>query len=497
MTKKVFRNLGFIASGFMLLILSCIFFTTGAKENYSDVMRKANEQNSAFGDSKVYEIGILGSHDAMSDKITKDSEIDYGDDVPDLGPLIHLGLVRSIIANYCRTQSKGLYEQFKAGVRYVDGRITCKNGVFYTSHGMISDKLENYLRELITFLLDNPGEFIIFHIAQYNKTEGNTENDLAEYMQNVKVTRDGRDYSIYDFINYNTYKDFSDVTYNDVTRNGQKGGLIIVSKFQGRVSNPSLSNFFRYRQYYSTWYNKPDHKLLLSMVDDAVQKYKGVAAFRCNGFHTTQNAKSIALHLGGSLISNAESENIETVNHSHFDYWLSFMPMACFDEVTSTEGDFNAKINEKILNYNLNLNKHVEMSKYQKIIFASQLEDGMKIMIKEFGGTNGYYGDNYKPGNIGSYVGDQFVMKDKNMWTLKKSGNGWKIKRTDDKWLCRNLIGDLDTTQKEDSAIEFEFDFSESGTAKIHYDKYYMYLTDNKVLDISKKHSDEFEIYAE
>lgn len=471
-------------------------FISKASEDYSNVMRKANSGNPNFANSKVYDIGMLASHDAMSDKISSSSDFDYKSNIPELAGLENTEIVKSVAANYARAQSQSLYKQLNAGVRYIDARITCMKGTFYTTHSLISGKLELYLKELITFLLDNPGEFIVLDINYYSTKEKNA-TQLAEYMETVKVQKDGKNYNIYDFINYDTSKDFDQVTYNDVTNSGQKGGLIILPTDLGEVKNSSLSKFFKSKTRVNKWYNEADSEKLISQVDAAANERKNKVGFRCNQLQTTPDAQKIIFNLWGSLIKDAETHNTAVVGNSHFEYWLTCMPIVWFDDVTSNENNFNSKVNNKILNYNLNLNKQPITLKYNKLTSSSQLKDGMKFMIKEVDGTNGYYGDNYKPGNIGSYVGNQFVMKDKNMWSLKKSGDGWKIKRSDSYWLCRNLIGDLDTTKKESSANKFNFDFKKSGNAKIHYDKYYMYLTDGKkILDLSKKYSDEFEIYA-
>lgn len=503
MVKNIIKKTAvFSLIGLMLVFIGgwLGIFTDYATNDYSDIMKRANKGNPNFGNSLAYDIAMLGTHDAMSDKINANSEIDYGDDVPDLGVLLKLGFVRSIIANYCRTQSVGLAKQLQAGARYIDLRITCRNGIFYGTHGLVGGKFEGYLKELITFLLDHPGEFVVFNIAQYNRNEGNTVTELAEYMKKITVNRDDKDYSIYDFINYDTSRDFSLITYNDVTENGTKGGVVIVSRCftNANVDNVFLRDFFKRKASYATWYNKSSSKELLSMVDAQAQKYKDVRAFRCNGLQTTQDATSIATHLGGSLIKNAESENVGAVNHSHFDYWLSCMPIVCFDEVISTKGDFNKKVNDKILNYNLNLNKGLEKTKYNKITSESELKDGMKIILKEENGVNGYIGNKFDATQVGKYVVSQFVANDNpdDMWILKKSGDGWKIKMPNGKWLDRNAFGYLVDTKKEKSGVTFKFDFTDSGTAKIHYDKYYMYISSRKVLDLSKKYSSEFEIYA-
>lgn len=495
MVKKKAKIIGFLALGVAIVVGLCFLFVSTASKNHSDVMRRANSGNPNFGNSKVYDIGMLASHDALSDKISSSSIFDYSSNVPELAGLENTKLVKSVAANYARAQSESLSTQLNAGVRYIDARITCMKGTFYTTHSLISAQLEIYLKDLITFLLNNPGEFVVFDINYYSTKEKNA-TQLAEYMQTVKVRRDGRDYNIYDFINYDTSKDFTQVTYNDVTSNGTKGGLIILPTDLGEVRNSSLSKYFKSKTRINNWYNEADSKSLLAEVDEVVNKNKNKVGFKCNQLQTTPDAKKIIFSLWGSLLDDAETHNIKAIENSHFDYWISCMPIVWFDNVTCNKNDFNSRVNDKILNYNLSLNKSSLTLKYNKLTSSSQLKDGMKIMIKEVGGTNGYYGNDYKPGNIGSYVGNQFVMKDKNMWTLKKSGDSWKIRRPDGYWLYRNWIGDLDTTKKEGSAVTFKFDFTNSGTAKIHYDKYYMYLTGKRALDLSKKYSDEFEIYA-
>ena len=150
------------------------------------------------------------------------------------------------------------------------------------------------------------------------------------------------------------------------------------------------------------------------------------------------------------------------------------------------------------MNYNLNLNKEIGKIKYNRINSDSQLKDGMKIVIKEVNGTNGYEGDKFKTVQVGRYVCSNFLINDNPnaMWTLKKSKDGWKIQLPNGKWLDRNLLGYLVSTDNEKSAITFKFDFTDSETAKVHYGKYYMYADSKKTLDLSKDNSDEFEIYG-
>lgn len=506
MLKTKFKKI--ISSLLMFILLSNFFCYAQTKSviSHSHVLKTAYQENPAFGNSKIYDIALLGSHDALSDKINANSKNDYNTNVPDLCGLEDVNVVKEVAANYAKAQCDSLYTQLEGGVRYIDARITCVDGTFYTMHSLLSGRLEDYLKELLMFLIENPGEFVVFDIASYNDHE-KTQNQLAEYMATVKVKANNREYSIYDFINYDTSKNFADVTYNDVTKNGTAAGIIIVSNtFQSsptatnKVTNISLRDFFKYKAKYADWYNDPSSSSLISKIDDLVLKYEksGCVGFKCNQVQTSPNAKSIALSLTGSLLESAKTHNAAVLDNSHFDYWLSVLPVMWFDNVTSNYGNFNSRINEKILNYNLSLNNTKDSQvKPQKLTNSSQLRDNMKFLIRVPFTGDGFVGNSLDYKNVGNYKSNKFVVNDgiKDFWTLIKSGSGWKVLLPNGNYLKR-VSGYLKTTASKGSSTTFKIDIPDTGISKIYEPatiKRNMYL-DGKTLDLSISKSNKFEI---
>ena len=56
-----------------------------------------------------------------------------------------------------------------------------------------------------------------------------------------------------------------------------------------------------------------------------------------------------------SLACYAKRHNAAMLEHPNLDKWMKFMPIVLFDFVTTSGGDFNRKINEKISAYNRDL----------------------------------------------------------------------------------------------------------------------------------------------
>lgn len=508
--RKKFRNFLLMLVAFVgIVTLGCyVGIGKAANRNYSDVMRRASKENRNFGNSKVIDIGLLASHDALSDKISKNSQYNSKTSLPDLFGLEKLPIVKSVASNYAKAQSQSLDKQLAAGVRYIDARITKMDGTYYTMHSLLSGKLEDYLKELIEFLINNPGEFVVFDVATLSG-DGNP-NDLAQFMSTVKVNKNGVDYNIYNFIHYDTSKNFADVTYNDVTENGKSAGLVIIASSLNKsanaknvVTDPKFSEFFKYKEKHTHWHNDPSSKRLISKIDGVVKSFErgNYSGFMCNQVQTTPIAKSIVADFGtGSLIKDAKKHNPAVVDHPHFDYWLSVMPCIWFDDVTSTYDDFNDKINEKILRYNVNLNNTVPTSKnYKQITSADQLKNNMRVLVKEAFTGNGFVGNGLGKFTIGEYKANTFAFNNdaQGLWILKKLSKGWKIMLPDGSYLKR-VSGKLSTTRKESSSTTFDIKFSNKDTVTFVENsspKYYISIDGNK-LNLSKKSNDSFELYT-
>jgi len=252
-----------------------------------------------------------------------------------------------------KAQAHDATVQLNAGVRYFDARITLVNGEYYTSHGFLSVHLSSVLTEIITFLNSHPGEFILFHIAQ-NYPLNQSFEPLAEYIASVTV--DGK--SLFDFVNYDTTEtNPSLITYNDVTANHTKGGVVILSNATGLEAQ--YTDYFKINAF-SVWHDAMDHTLLLEKADSYYQTMIGNSTFDnkfcINQLQCTPSYSDIWSALASwSLLNKAQTDNVESIDYPNFATWLQEMPIVIFDYTTSTYGNFNMRVISILTEYNLSL----------------------------------------------------------------------------------------------------------------------------------------------
>ena len=123
---------------------------TSGCNDYSSFLRDSVTLNSSLYDTPITEISLLGSHDAFSNDISFSSMPNSSEE-----NIVNNGFMRFIaegaMVRYSRAQHDDPYLQGKAGVRYFDVRITNVNGIFYNSHGLISNTLQTNIRKIIKF----------------------------------------------------------------------------------------------------------------------------------------------------------------------------------------------------------------------------------------------------------------------------------------------------------------------------------------------------------
>ncbi|XP_050310327.1 PI-PLC X domain-containing protein 3-like [Anthonomus grandis grandis] len=131
-------------------------------------------------------LAIPGSHDSFTVDITKDSDVSPdGEDI--LKKLDFLTIVRTIMANWSKTQGYNVLEQLKAGIRFFDLRL-CRNykdDKLYFCHSMYSTEVTAVLSDMVSFLESHPKEVVILDCQHfYNFTTATHD----EVIQLLKVT---------------------------------------------------------------------------------------------------------------------------------------------------------------------------------------------------------------------------------------------------------------------------------------------------------------------
>ncbi|KXJ09890.1 PI-PLC X domain-containing protein 2 [Exaiptasia diaphana] len=141
----------------------------------------AEKQNSS-----LQSLVIPGSHDSCSFSIRKDLEVSPGESKW-LKALAHLfpKTIKSIIYNWSVTQSYNIYQQLKAGIRYLDLRVAKrpKDGTYRVVHGLYGATLSEMLAQVKTFLKECPKEIVIL---DFNHFYGMTSQDHTIFSNSIK-----------------------------------------------------------------------------------------------------------------------------------------------------------------------------------------------------------------------------------------------------------------------------------------------------------------------
>ncbi len=333
-------------------------------------------------DPYLTDLAMLGSHDATSNNITSRSKLEVQDAEGALGKFYPL--VKGILYRYSKTQTVGLYEQLMQGARYLNLKCSIyTDGEWYGEHSLLSDKLEIYIKDLIRFLVEHPGEVVIAQFEPQYLGNGGTLSDLHNFVASVRYEKEGVSYGLMDFVYYdrvdafNGYKDdgvyIGSLRYNDLTKNGTVAGVVL---FEKRVSDRynywQDLGYSRYDDYYfdltrnasNIWHHRMGSDNLFEQIDYVAELLDGYDYYsdklRINQTQGSFTSNDIwEVFVEWSLLDFAKKHNEKLINHPNFDKWLKAMPIVLVDFVNSDAGNFNERVNQKIRQYNENLVKEI------------------------------------------------------------------------------------------------------------------------------------------
>lgn len=359
MKKAIIITVSVILSIILLLIAVLLFvgksnftFVKGnsADKEYVNVMGASELAQTA----RVVDIAMLGAHDAFSDKITTKSKMNPAEAEDSfIGNKTFLTFADGIVSRLSRAQVSGADTLLKKGVRYFDVRIAYAYNEYYTTHVFLSDKLETYLKDVISFLQANPSEFVIFDIQHAYLGDKNFE-DLFNYIDSVKVN--GR--SLLSFVNYDpTNIGLGALTYGDVTASG--GGAVILAKTE-------QTETMRYHYVYkdsirSYWHEKNVKSELIKGIEseyanltENASEYKDMLRVNQAQLTGTFGGDTIFNTIfGWSLIDMANGMNKELIKHENFKNWFKAMPIIMVDYADCPSS--NAIMNDAVIEYNKGL----------------------------------------------------------------------------------------------------------------------------------------------
>lgn len=335
----------------------------------------ADVTNITVANPRLVDIAMLGAHDAVTDKLTPDSPMDYYDRGTILGKLDPI--TSGFQYRFGKTQTVSLDKQLLQGARFFHIKCTYFDGEWYATHAHLSGKIADYVTEVLQFLDSHPGEIVclLFQPMYFGDTQ--TYASFHEWLATVKYN--GK--SIYDFTyggNVNVFNSVADGTkigelrYNDLTLNGTRAGVVLFDRreqkiykaeYEGEINAYTYKFFDMDRCAIHEWHSRMGVKVLIEKInetadmiaatdayDDVIRMNQTQASFSAGGF------TDVMVDIGTwSLLRFAARYNVKLVENEKFDYWLSQMPVFQVDFVNSDKGGFNEKVNAKIHAYNENL----------------------------------------------------------------------------------------------------------------------------------------------
>ena len=345
--KKIILFL-FLVIFMLLSVVNAPWFFVSSKLSDSDYSNWMSE-NLEFED-KIFEIAMLGAHDAFSHEIDIFSPVDNSS-----ADGLMQGFVGRLIKGFSIRQSKtqvvGASDLLKSGVRYLDMRLSFneEEGEYYTVHNYFSTPLTDVLEELETFLADNPGEFIVLDIQHVYGVDYDSETDFLEVYSYFEDTE------LLDYAYPDNLKPLFEVSYEDITASKTKGGLIMLSKF-----TEDNEYFWDYDSYIrSAWANEDEFDKIIDFLEKEMQEIILDSTYQDN-FRIMQAVATMEMSGGGimrsfetwSLLGRARDFNKYLLEYEDLEMLLFAMPILMTDFTTDKETvdqfmqviiDFNTK----------------------------------------------------------------------------------------------------------------------------------------------------------
>ena len=277
-----------------------------SKTDYSNWMADTLENNQLIVDT-----AMLGAHDAFTNEIDILSKLDPYETNSIMQGATGV-LVKGFITKQAITQISDADTLLKAGVRYLDIRLSYTEGQWITKHNYLSGDFEPITVQLTTFLEDNPGEFLILDFQHVSGVEYSSLDDYNLFIQMLD------NYGLLDYAHI--VNDLSTLTYGDITSNGTESRIIIISKFD----NSNIR---------SSWADSDDFDYVINFLEeeaDFVETESIYGKLRVMQAVTTMqmSGSGIANALSSwSLINRAKKFNAYLLEYEHFETFLNELPI--------------------------------------------------------------------------------------------------------------------------------------------------------------------------
>ncbi|MBN2883959.1 MAG: hypothetical protein JXN10_10540, partial [Clostridia bacterium] len=285
-------------------------------------------------DTRIVDVAMPGAHDAFTSDMNILSPADkYADSIMKgfTGFILKGFLLRQSVTQI--TDVTGLLEN---GVRYLDIRLTYNDGMWVTKHNFVSADFNPIAGDLVRFLQNYKGEFLVLDFQHINGVDYNSEEDYRVFMDMLEET------GLLDFHHYNA-EGVGAVTYGDITDNRKSSQVVIIDKFN--VSDKKTYDYGRSIR--SSWADDDNFERVLQFLKDESILVNDTMEFN-DSFKVMQAVTTMQLSLSGildslktwSLLERASDFNDFLLNKQEFESLIETMPIVMIDYCNTNENRF-------------------------------------------------------------------------------------------------------------------------------------------------------------
>lgn len=167
-------------------VISLFFFIQSVDANH------ANWMSQIPNDRIFNQLIIPGTHNSATAAIQPQSPFSLSKDDPlptwieAISNILPISVVRPIVAKWSKTQPYSIKKQLQNGIRYFDFRVCYFQSHLDTCHALIANPLKKSLRQIQTFIQQNPTEIVIVDLNHiYNVNSSDEENQLIQIIENT------------------------------------------------------------------------------------------------------------------------------------------------------------------------------------------------------------------------------------------------------------------------------------------------------------------------
>ena len=344
MKRRTFKVTLLIILG-LVIVLNIPIIQVNHQSSENDYSNWMSEN--IVNDINIVDIKMIGAHDAYSSEINVLSQPDeYAGSVMKgiPGTLLKGFLTKQSVTQI--TDTKGL---LKSGVRYLDIRLTYNDEKWTTKHNFTSSDFSMVAEDLLNFLSEYDGEFLIL---DFQHIDGLDYDDADDYQMFIDMLEEA---GLLEYNYTDELKSLGEITYNEITFNKTKSSVIIIDKFtkEGKQT-------YQYDQAIrSSWANDDDFDDTIDFLLEEGNLIDNSSDYD-NAFVVMQAVTTMQMSLPGmvntlktwSLLERAADFNNYLIEHEEFPTLLNSYQIIMIDYANCNDDDFLDNMMQLVINYN-------------------------------------------------------------------------------------------------------------------------------------------------